>query len=119
MAKNNPPVAPSEVVFECPIEQLGDQAAIVAECSTTPCPQDNGIVSMLHPDGQNFENAHPHGRAYFPLPLGDHLPGVDRRAGDDSNRVRIFEKAAVIGAKDRHLSGIDCIIRVKRIPRER
>jgi len=53
--KNNLPVAPHEVLLECPMEQRGDLTAIVAECSTAPCPEDNGIVGMLHPNGQNFE----------------------------------------------------------------
>ncbi|MGA2936920.1 MAG: hypothetical protein ABSF52_07460 [Syntrophobacteraceae bacterium] len=39
-----------EVLFERPMEQLGDFTAVVAERSTTPCPKDNDvIVDRLHP----------------------------------------------------------------------
>ncbi len=70
---------------------------------------------MLHPYGQYFENTQPHGSAYFTTPLMDHFTGVYCRTRDDSNRGGFFEKAAIIGAKDRDVWRIDYVIRVKRI----
>ena len=113
--QNNLPIATIEVLFERPMEQRSDFMAIVPECSATPCPKDNGIVGVFHPDGQYLENTQPHGAAYFTTPLMDHFTGVYCRARDDSNRVGFIEKAAVIGAKDWYIGRIDDVIRVKRI----
>ena len=89
------------------MEQPGDFAAVVAERSTTPCPKDNGVVGVLHTDGQYLENAQPHGRACFTAPLRGHFTGIYRRAGDDCNCVWFIEKTSIIGAKDGHIGRID------------
>ncbi len=94
--ENNAFVAPLEVIPESLAKKLGDFMAVVTECSTTPCPKDNGIVDMFHPHGQYFENPLPHSRAYLTSPLGGQFGGIYRWARDDSNCVRFIEKAPVI-----------------------